>query len=148
MPSDDVDLLKLLWCPDDFDEVTGKVKPSVFRKKELDGKGENHVSVDSADLSRRDSMEQIAARQQEKANGQNIKRESARIGRVGTRLVRVETKDELPLFEVKRVPLEENVAHCGIFNISGKTGRGDIDELQTKLARLFSNILTFDEAYC
>ena len=56
-------LLKLVWHPDDVDDLKNLVKPTAFRREDLSGHNGAHVSVDRSDLAERRCMETLAASQ-------------------------------------------------------------------------------------
>ena len=145
-------LLKLVWHPDDVDGT--QVKPTAFRKDDLDGSPGAHVSVDRHDKAERSTMETTASNQKAKANGGSVKRHEAMIGPMHCVDVRAITLDEdgsKPLQVVPR-PIDGNSAHCGIVNVSGRdvysrSSRSFLDEIRAKLAAIASPAATFDEAY-
>lgn len=153
MPPDHVQLFRLLWNPDDIDEVSGVLKPSAFPSGQLDGRSSAYVSVDRADMSRREVMEAIAKEQQSKADGFNHKRFAPMIGKMLCREVREILLDGRQALDVRPYPtrateaLPANDAHCGIENVFGKIGRGAVTQLRNKLSNLVSAPMTFEETY-
>jgi hypothetical protein len=145
LPPDHINLLKLVWHPDD---ISGdNVKPTAFRRDDLSGGEGQHVSVDRQDTAARDAMQAVAEQQAAKANGKDIKREQARIGVMMCRTVRAITVEGVQALAVRPEPIEGNPAHCGIFNICGKNGRSAIDEMRAKLAEAASPPIEMDAAY-
>lgn len=144
MPPSDVMLLKLVWHPGDISDEGDRVLPTAFSKTDLSGKPDDHVSVDRSDIAKRFCMEAVAAGQ--KANP-NVVREDALIGRIHCGSVRsISYLDALALGVIS-APIAGNDAHCGIQNITTAKGRGYLDEVRGKLAKLASPPITFDEAY-
>lgn len=150
MPPDQIILLKLIWDPYDYDGH--QIKPTAFRRQDLSGAIEAHVSADHKDLASRQCMEELARDQQEKAAGRpDLGRDNALIGMlecgaVRAALVNVDGQ-EVRAFDVLPGPIDGNVAHCGIINLTGHAGRASVDRMRTKLARLASPAATFDVAY-
>lgn len=145
MPPDYVKLLKLVWHPDDLEG--DQLKPTAFRKQDLSGEADAHISVDRDDIAEREVMEAIANTQAAKSNNADIVRDHAMIGTLLCKAVREISYGETPALQVVPFPLEENPAHCGIQNISGTKGRGFLNEIRGKLARLASPAISFDDAY-
>lgn len=145
MPPDLVLLLKLVWHPDNLEGM--QVMPTAFRSQDLNGTEGAHVSVDRQDLAVRATMEALAARQAENADGVNHIRKAAFIGRMACGDVRSLRADGLCPLQVAPVPIEGNAAHCGIFNTTGIKRRSFVDEIRGKLAVLASPAVGFDEAY-
>jgi hypothetical protein len=153
---DDVHLLKLVWHPLDLDGET--VLPTAFRKEDLSGEGDHHVSVDRADRARRASLESVANGQAERAriaeekDGVDRRKKLAKIGKMLNSSVRDQHVLGLSTFEVRPKPIKGNNAHCGIFNVAGARnpkGKGDrafFDEARTKLAAIASPAIDFDIA--
>ena len=150
-PPDQIDLLRLIWCPDDV--VDGHVQPSAFNKNDLKGAC-RYLSVDRIDLIVPNVVRNIAAKQQEKADpDKQIFREVAYSTRLLTCSVRnCRDGDGNILFSVdpkpiqSSDPLEHNPAHCSIANISGKKGKKYILGLQTELAGMAFNTMCLEEA--
>ena len=144
MPPDEVTLLKLLWHPDGIEGEM--VKPTAFRRTDLSGKPGDFVSVDRCDRAERGLMEAMASKQHAKANGKDIIRTEAFIGRLVCGSVRAQALNGTPLFAVSPHPETWNASHCGISCLK-PPGRGDMDEVRGKLARLASPAVTFETAY-
>ena len=151
-----VKLLKLIWHPVDL--RGDQVLPTAFRKDDLCGSPDAHVSVDRSDLAERASMETVAREQHARgrdalANGRDLGREDARIGEMLCGEVRQQLIDGAVTFDVVPKPIVGNDAHCGIQNVSGyrepksKRNRAFFDEAKSKLAKLASPAISFDEAY-
>lgn len=151
-----VKLLKLIWHPVDLEG--DKVLPTAFRKEDLCGSPDAHVSVDRGDMAERVSMEavsreQYARGQEALANGRDLGRENAKIGEMVCGEVKRQLIDGVVTFDVRPRPITGNDAHCGIENISGfrepksKKNRAFFDEAKSKLAKLASPAISFDEAY-
>ena len=148
MPPDEVILLKLVWHPDDIDEIRNLVNPAAFRRDDLTGQPGAHVSVDRGDLAERACMETLADNQAEKANGRDILREQAKIVDLGCKAVRLSEQQGTKLFSVSSFPKESNPAHCGISSIALVQKRGSaMDQMRSQLARLSSPPADFDTAY-
>lgn len=145
MPPDEIDLLRLMWHPDDFEGEA--VKPTAFPRSELIGQHGKYVSTDRRDWSRRAVMEATAKRQQMQADGVDRLRHSPYVVPLPCGDVRRLTVDDQFALGVKPYPLAENEAHCGIESIIGKIGRGVVDELRNKLSRLALPRMTLDQAY-
>jgi len=148
LPPNEVNLLKLVWHPDDIDVELNVVKPSAFRREDLTGQHGSFVSVDRSDIAERSCMEDLASKQAEKANGNDIKRELAKIGQLGCSDVRSSEDQGRKLFSVSSFPREFNKAHCGIHSnlITPKKGSA-MDQLRNELVKLTSPPVGFDEAY-
>jgi hypothetical protein len=142
-----VTLLKLVWHPDDVDDAQNLVKPTAFRREDLSGQNGAHVSVDRSDLAERHCMETLAANQALKANGKNILREQAKIGRLSCEAVRTSDHEGTKLFSVSPFWIEGNPAHCGIQSNIEAPGRATLDQMRGRLAQLASPPAHFDEAY-
>ena len=147
MPPNEVTLLKLIWHPDHVDDTGVYVKPTAFRKEDLTGQNGSHVSVDRSDLAERQCMEALATKQAEKANGQEIIREQAKIGRLSCDAVRNSEHEGIKLFSVSPVFEEGNPAHCGIHSNIQAPKRAILDQMRGRLAKLASPPVNFDEAY-
>ena len=147
MPPNEVTLLKLIWHPDDVDDTGEFVKPTAFRKEDLTGQNGSHVSVDRCDLADRQCMETLATKQAEKANGQNIIREQAKIGRISCEAVRNSEHESAKLFSVTPFEVPGNPAHCGIYSNIQAPKRATLDQMRGRLAQLASPPAHFDEAY-
>lgn len=147
MPLNEVKLLKLIWHPDDVDDATNLVKPTAFRKEDLNGQNGSHVSVDRSDLAERKCMEDLAAKQAEKANGINIIREQAKIGCMPCEEVRNSEHEGTNLFLVSPFEVAENPAHCGIHSNIEAPNRATLDQMRGRLAQLASPPAQFDEVY-
>ena len=147
MLPDDLSLLKLVWHPNDISEDGSQVLPTAFRKEDLASLDQDaHISVDRHDLAVRAVMEETAASQQLKANGQ-VKREAALIGVIPCGATRSITFNDARALNVLAVPIEGNEAHCGIQNATSGRSRGYLDEVRGKLAKLASPPISFDDAY-
>jgi hypothetical protein len=147
LPPNEVTLLKLVWHPDDVDDTGTFVKPTAFRKEDLTGQNGSHVSVDRSDLADRQCMESLAAKQAEKANGQNIVREQAKIGCLPCEAVRNSEHEGTKLFLVSPFEVAGNPAHCGIHSNIEAPRRATLDQMRGRLAQLASPPAHFDEAY-
>ena len=112
---------RLVWHPDDFEN--GRLTSSAFRKEDLMGNECNYISVSRIDKIQPDIERQRARNQAERTNGNNFIRDEA-------------YSIEWNCGEVRDQKDAENTAHCGIRNISGKTGRLYINELRTVLVNL------------
>jgi hypothetical protein len=147
LPPNEVKLLKLIWHPDHIDETGEFVKPTAFRKEDLTGQNGSHISVDRSDMADRRCMEALAAEQAKKANGQNIIREQAKIGRLSCEAVRNSEHEGTKLFLVS--PFEEpgNAAHCGIHSNIAAPKRATLDQMRGRLAQLASPPAHFDDVY-
>jgi len=145
LPPNEVILFKLIWHPDNI--ADGQILPTAFRSDDLSGDPNAHVSVDRNDMAVRTTMEAIALSQASKANGENIHREKALIGRLLCSAVRAITFDGSGALAVVPKPIDGNDAHCGIVNITPQKGRAYMAEVRGKLARLASPPVTFDDAY-
>lgn len=144
-PPDEVELLKLVWHPDDLEG--NLVKPTAFTSRDLSGAAGAHVSVDRRDIARREVMERTADRQAGNADGVNHKREKALIAVLSCAAVRSVTYQDKPALAVTPQPIPDNDAHCGISNISGVSGRGYLNEVRGKLAVLASPAQTMTDVY-
>jgi len=147
LPPNEVTLLKLIWHPDDVDDSGDYVKPTAFRKDDLTGQNGSHVSVDRSDLAERQCMEALATKQAEKANGQNIIREQAKIGRLSCEAVRASDHQGTNLFLVSPFEVAGNPAHCGIHSNIAAPNRAILDKMRGRLAQLASPPAHFDEVY-
>jgi hypothetical protein len=147
LPPNEVTLLKLIWHPDDVDDTGEYIKPSAFRKEDLTGQNGSHVSVDRSDLAERRCMEALATKQAGKANGQNIIREQAKIGRLQCDAVRNSEHEGAKLFSVSPVFEEGNPAHCGIHSNIEAPKRATLDQMRGRLAKLASPPVHFDVTY-
>lgn len=147
MPPNQVNLLKLVWHPDDVDDVKNTVKPTAFRRDDLSGQNGAHVSVDRSDLALRHCMQAVAANQAMKANGKNILRELAKIGRLSCEAVRKSEHEGTKLFSVSPFWVDGNPAHCGIQSNIEAPGRATLDLMRGRLAQLASPPAEFDDAY-
>jgi hypothetical protein len=143
-----VKLLKLVWNPDDIDVELNVVKPTAFRREDLTGQNGSHVSVDRSDMAERACMEKLASKQAEKANGNDIIRELAKIGYLSCGAVRASEDQGQKLFSVSSFPRDYNRAHCGIHSNSVVPKKGSaMDQLRNELVKLTSPPVGFDEAY-
>ena len=135
MLEDEVDLHRLIWSPDDFDG--DQLLPSAFRRDDLKG-GEGYISVSRTDQLQPEAELNMAKQQAGRANGKNFVREDAWSILFNCGRLRAARDDEgLSLFAVTPEPIPDvNPAHCGIRNISGKTGRGYINQLRIILVKL------------
>jgi len=130
----DIGLHHLVWHPDDF--FDSQLKPSAFRRQDLKG-NESHISVSRIDRIVPDVERKTASRQAEKANNDTIKRENAYSIKLNCGDVRAQKDDaNITMFEVVEKPTGENPAHCGIRNISRKTGRSYINQLRVVLVNI------------
>ena len=137
MLEDKVDLHRLVWSPDDFDG--DQLTPSAFRRDDLKG-GDKFISVSRTDLLQPEAELKMARRQAERANGTEFVREvgCSILFNCGRLRVAKDNEGCLP-FAVTPEPIPgENPAHCGIRNISGKTGKGYVNQLRTILVKLAS----------
>lgn len=145
MPQDDTDLHRLVWSPDDFDGE--KLLPSAFRKQDFSGSNDDYVSVSRIDMLDPDAEIAIADNQAKKAGGNDFIRDEAwsvilNCGEIR----RAEDSDKLQPFQVTSEPIPgENEAHCGIRNVSGKKGKGYVNELRSILATLIRSRKTLDD---
>jgi len=143
-----VHLLKLVWHPDDVDVELNVVKPSAFRRDDLTGQHGSFVSVDRSDMAERACMEDLATAQAKKANGTDLIRELAKIGRLCCADVRSSEDHGRKLFSVSSFPRELNRAHCGIHSNSVIPKKGSaMDQLRNELVKLTSPPVGFDEVY-
>lgn len=143
-------LLKLVWDPEDVRD--GKILPTAFRRQDLSGLLDDHVSVDRKDMAARETMEALSAAQRDAVAGRaDIHREVSLIGCLPCGVVRGTRLDGLAgggeLLTVVPKPLKGNDAHCGIVNVSGNRGRAAVDRIRGELAKIASPAVTFDEAY-
>ena len=126
---------RLVWHPDDFDN--GRLTTSAFRKEDLMGNECNYISVSRIDKIQPDIERQRARNQAERTNGNNFIRDEAYSIEWNCGEVRDQKDAEnTAMFDITEEPTKENPAHCGIRNISGKTGRLYINELRTVLVNL------------
>lgn len=124
-----------------------QVKPTAFSSRDLSGEPDAHVSVDRHDLAVRSTMEETATRQRSKANGIDLFRELALIGRLPCGSVREIEFEGISALEVIPVPVPGNDAHCGIRNSTSNRRKSFLAEVRGKLARLASPPVSFDDAY-
>lgn len=131
MPDDNVDLHRLIWSPDDFEN--GRILTSAFRRQDLEG-GDNYVSVSATNLLNVDAEMQIAAGQAASAGNTQYSRDTAWSALINCGDVHdaVDNKDVKP-FAVSDEPLDDNLAHCGIRNATNSRGKGYVNQLRTIL---------------
>lgn len=148
MPPNEVRLLKLVWHPDDIEEVRNMIKPTAFRREDLTGQPAAFVSVDRDDMAARACMETLAENQARKANGRDIRREQAKIVDLGCEEVRSSEHQGTRLFSISSFPKDSNPAHCGIQSNTKVPMKGSaMDQMRGELARLASPPSSFDEVY-
>lgn len=142
-PPSEIDLHRLVWNPDDFDR--GFLLGSAFSKEDLMG-GARYVSVDRIDHFCAEATLKTAEKQALKANGETIIRKAAASALLPCEAVRgAEDSEGAGPFSVTPEPLEENEAHCGIRNVSGKGGRAYVNQLRVLLVALVRETLGLDE---
>lgn len=133
-PPDEVLLHRMVWHPDAFHngELTSS---AAFPSQDLNGK--RFVSVDRQDLFDRAGTLNRAAHQQARADGINHIRTEVWIADFPCGPIRLIADDtnSNPL-QVTAEPEEFNPAHCGIWNRSGKQGKGYINMLRVQLMKL------------
>ncbi|WP_162620463.1 hypothetical protein [Limimaricola cinnabarinus] len=130
-PPSDVDLHRLCWEPDDFDN--GEPTTAAFPRSDLSGR---YLSVDRMDTLVPQAVRSIAAQQRENAQSESndFDREDAMSLILDCQSIRVAVdRDGGRPFAVKPQWLEENPAHCGVHNVSGKKGKGYVNHLRSLL---------------
>lgn len=149
--NDQVDLLRLIWCPDDV--VDGEVIPTAFSKNDLKSLA-RCVSVDRIDQLVHAVIRHTAQSQKAKADPELKRfRDEAYSTRLNTGSVRGATdKDGNCPFLVDRDPISNddplihNPAHCMIGNCSGNKGKSYLLALQTILAGLTFETMPLEDA--
>lgn len=139
---DGIDLHRLIWYPDDYDGE--QLLTTAFRREDLLGGGE-YLSVSCTDRLEPEIEREIACQQAERANGIDIFREEpySTLFNCG-RLRNKEDVENCTPFDVTRERTDENPAHCGIRNVSGKRNNSYINQLRTLLVELASSPRTLD----
>lgn len=153
MPPNYVDLHKFIWHPDDFDE-DGKVRLSAFSKSDLGKTSGRYMSVQRMDKFSGAAVLQTIERQQEKANGEDIRREDAHsiFWRCGELRELADNDGQKP-FSVTYEPVlakpELNVladpAHCGVHNVTGIKKDSYILQLREMLVKAIRESCAFEE---
>lgn len=134
-PPDLVNLIKLVWHPDDFD-ADGNLQGTAFSRRDLEG-GSRYVSVDRSDLHDPAVFVSIAKKQQPKSEN----RETARRAHMSCKDVRqVKDSEGIAPLVVTGQAIGHHQAHCGISNHSGKKGEAYVDQIRTLLVPLVTNI--------
>ncbi len=143
MPPDHVDLHRLVWSPDDIRD--GKLLTSAFSKNDLKQQG-LYVSVDRTDQLDEQTVQRIAEEQAARADGAGIIRETPHSAILGCGNVRnlFDTEQNRP-FEVRPEELEDNTAHCGIHNVSGRRNKSYINQLRTLLVSVVHETLALSD---
>lgn len=132
-PPSTVVLHRMVWHPDCYDN--GELTSSgAFASRDLNGV--RYISVDRHDLFDREFAVERAKLQQANANGVTAFREEVRMIDLPCRKVReiVDNFGERP-FAVTAEPENNNPAHCGIRNVSGKRSKSYINQIRAKLMR-------------
>lgn len=143
-PPSEVGLHRLVWDPDDFEN--GQMKGSSIRRDDLSGAKGHYISVDRIDQFSGDATLATAAQQAAKANGKSVIREKACSALLECKGVReVQDEEGVKPFCVSPEPLTDNIAHCGINNVSGKAARGYINQLRVLICGLVNETLTLDD---
>lgn len=169
---DQVDLLRLVWDPDDI--VEGELQPSAFPSADLVGHPQRFLSVDRADELVPEAVRYVAAAQKERARHlrelQRDREENAlqRDMPFGALLLtRAAREIEVPIdlgqksavsvvvrplaVSPNKIPVGHeacpmgNAAHCAMANVSGKRSRGFINALRAKLIAAAHTLLPLEE---
>ncbi|MDD9731668.1 hypothetical protein PVW46_17325 [Mameliella sp. AT18] len=144
MPEDNVQVHRLVWSPDDFED--GKLLTSAFRRKDLEGGETNYVSVSRMDKLNVAAELALATKQAEKSDGKQLIREEAFSVKFLCGEVRAVIDDAgTQPFDITSEPLPENLAHCGVRNITDKKSRGYINQLRVLLVNLASSRRSLSE---
>lgn len=158
-PGNGVDLLRLVWCPDDV--IDGQLLPSAFPKQDLAGAPGRSLSVDRIDRLVPAAVRCTACRQRTKAKrtiaeaeaeGKRPPEKPVRDHALGSVFNSGEARGVSVVFgEEVHYPLQVrpdevapggqecplgNEGHCAIDNISGKKSAGFIAALRAKLAAI------------
>jgi len=130
-----VDLHRLVWSPDDFQDE--KLLSSAIRRADLSGEATDYVSVSRTDKIQAEAEIKIAESQSQKSGSQNVKRDEAWSVLFNSDKVKsFKDEDGAQLFDVTEEPIEENLAHCGIRNVSGINSKGHVNKLRATLVSL------------
>lgn len=143
-PPDPVDLLRLIWCPDDV--VDRVVLPTAFEKNDLKGLA-RRLSVDRFDQVVPSAIRETEASQKKKADPDKglIREVSYGVFLNCGALRAYDDGANCRPFQVEPDPIiPTNPAHCAIGNSSGKKGTAYLLKLQTDLAILASGIDLMD----
>ncbi|MEY9720715.1 hypothetical protein ABIA22_003205 [Sinorhizobium fredii] len=144
--SEDEMLLRLVWDPDDIDPETQELLTSAFSKDDLKSV-ERGLSVDQKASAEEKCILCIAQRQQSNAEGHaTIKRTTPLLAEAKTQDVTSQTFDDdgTRIFAVISTPMgatedcPENPAHAEILNISGRKSKGYLNQMRTKLQKIFA----------
>ena len=130
-PPDAVNLHRLCWEPDDFDN--GLPTTSVFPRDDLT---DRYLSVHRMDRLDPSAVLRIADQQRQKAHADSndLVREDAMSVILSCSEVRTATDSEgVRPFIVSPEREQDDRAHCGIRNVTGKRGRGYVNQLRSLL---------------
>jgi len=143
VPEATVDLHRLIWSPDDFDGET--LTTSAFPKNDLMG-GDRYLSVSRTDILDADAELKTASGQAGSGSANVIREEAMSVLLKCGDVCTAEDGDGMQPFRVTPEPIpDENEAHCGIRNSTGKSGRGYVNQLRTILLRLASAPQSLDD---